>query len=321
MSRVVAPHQMLGRGLGRAATPTVLPHHLGTRLKGRYELIQVIGRGGMSTVYHAVDHIRLRGRAAQPHVAVKVASMPPPYDRAAHELIHREAQRMQGLVHPNIVRVFDSDHQDDTHFMVMELLTGRTLATVLPESTGKGLEWPQARRVIMGVAAALAHAHGAGVIHTDLKPGNVFISGDGTVKVLDFGLAQRTGGAGDAHQEDATIRYLDLVGGLTPSFASPERLAGADPTPGCDLFAFGLLIYVVLCGAHPFQRRTSQEAQRMGLQPLRPQGLASHRWRALKALMAFDPAARPASVDAFMAGFLGPRFGPRALLDALRMGA
>lgn len=321
MSRVVPPQRMVGRGTGHAATPTVLPHHLGTRLKGRYELIQVIGRGGMSTVYHAVDHIRLRGRAAQPHVAVKVASMPAPYAHAAHELIHREAQRMQGLVHPNIVRVFDSDHQDDTHFMVMELLTGRTLATVLPEGTGKGLDWPQARRVITGVAAALAHAHGAGVIHTDLKPGNVFISGDGTVKVLDFGLAQRTGGAGDAHQEDATIRYLDLVGGLTPSFASPERLAGADPTPGCDLFAFGLLIYVVLCGAHPFQRRTSQEAQRMGLQPLRPQGLAPHRWRALKALMAFDPAARPASVDAFMAGFLGPRFGPRALLNVLRMGA
>ena len=69
MSRVVPPQRMVGRGTGQAATPTVLPHHLGTRLKGRYELIQVIGRGGMSTVYHAVDHIRLRGRAAQPHVA------------------------------------------------------------------------------------------------------------------------------------------------------------------------------------------------------------------------------------------------------------
>lgn len=320
MSRIVAPQQMVGRAPGRAATPTVLPHHLGTRLKGRYELIQVIGRGGMSTVYHAVDHIRLRGRAAQPHVAVKVASMPAPYDRAAHELIHREAQRMQGLVHPNIVRVFDSDHEGDTHFMVMELLSGRTLARVLPEGTGKGLGWPQARRVITDVGAALSHAHRHGVIHTDLKPGNVFIGSDGTVKVLDFGLAQRTGGAGDAHQEDATIRYLDLVGGLTPSFASPERLAGADPTPGCDLFAFGLLSYLVLCGAHPFQRRTAQEAMTMGLHPLRPQGLAPHRWRALTALMAFDPAARPASVDAFLAAFLGRRFGPRALLSALRTG-
>ncbi|MDQ0509456.1 serine/threonine-protein kinase [Ancylobacter amanitiformis] len=319
MSRAVPPHHVPGRVSRDAATPSLLPHYLGARLKDRYELIQVIGRGGMSTVYHAVDHIRLRGRASQPHVAVKVASMPPPYDHAAHELIHREAQRMQRLVHPNIVRVFDSDHQDDTHFLVMELLTGRTLATVLPEGAGKGLDWPQARRVVEGVAAALGHAHRNGVIHTDLKPGNVFIGGDGTVKVLDFGLAQSTGG-GDAHQPDATIRYLDFVGGLTPSFASPERLAGAAPTPGCDLFAFGLLIYMVLCGAHPFQRRNAEEARKMGLQPLRPPGLALHRWRALRALMDFDPAARPASVDAFMTRFLAPRFGPRALLDVMRTG-
>ncbi|WP_029002896.1 serine/threonine-protein kinase [Azorhizobium doebereinerae] len=315
--RAVDPGQVAARG----ATPTVLPHHLGTRLKGRYELIQVIGRGGMSTVYHAVDHIRLRGRAAQPHVAVKVASMPAPFDIAAHELIHREAQRMQALVHPNIVRVFDSDHEGDTHFLVMELLTGRTLSKALPEATGKGLDWPQARRVVAGIAAALAHAHAHGVIHTDLKPGNIFIAGDGTVKVLDFGLAQRTGGAGDAHQEDATIRYLDLVGGLTPSFASPERLAGADPTPGCDLFAFGLLIHVLLSGSHPFQRRPADEARRLGLEPLRPAGLAPHRWRALKALMAFDPADRPASVGAFTAGFLGPRFNPLGLFRAARPGA
>ncbi len=310
MSRAVDPGQLARR----TATPTVLPHHLGTRLKGRYELIQVIGRGGMSTVYHAVDHIRLRGRASQPHVAVKVASMPPPYDVAAQELIHREAQRMQALVHPNIVRVFDSDHDRDSHFLVMELLTGRTLSSVLTE--GKGLEWPQARQVVAGVAAALAHAHAHHVIHTDLKPGNVFIGGDGAVKVLDFGLAQRTEGAGEAHQEDATIRYLDLVGGLTPSFASPERLAGADPTPACDLFAFGLLIYVMLAGTHPFQRRTAQEAQRLGLEPLRPAGLAPHRWRALQALMAYDPAARPAKVEAFTARFLGPRFNPRGLAHA-----
>lgn len=300
MSRTVDPRHVK---TGAATRPTILPPHLGTRLKGRYELIQMIGRGGMSTVYHAVDHVRLRARAPHPHVAIKIATLAPPYDAAARELIHREAQRTLDLVHPNIVRVYDSDQDGDTHFLVMELLQGRTLGAVLKEKSGHGLEWRQARGFVEGVSAALGFAHAAGMIHSDLKPGNVFICLDGTVKVLDFGLSQRPHDA-RMDDEDSTVRLLDTVGALTPAFASPERLEGATPTPACDLFAFGLLVHLVLTGTHPFQRRTALEAREARTTPLRPEGLASHRWRALQALLSFDPAQRPQRVEDFTRRFL-----------------
>lgn len=287
---------------GAAARPTILPPHLGTRLKDRYELIQVIGRGGMSTVYHAVDHVRLRARVPHPHVAVKLATLAPPYDEAARDLIHREAHRTIDLLHPCIVRVFDSDHDGENHFLVMELLQGRTLAGVLRETDGKPLEARQTRGVVQSVGSALAFAHSRGMMHGDLKPGNVFVGRDGSVKVLDFGLSH---GAPNADAgEDSTVRLLDVVGALTPTFASPERLEGADPSPACDLFAFGVLIYQMASGHHPFQRKSALEARAAGLAPPRPEGLGNAQWRALQSLLAFDPAARPARIEAFLDRFL-----------------
>lgn len=287
---------------GVTARPTILPPHLGTRLKERYELIQVIGRGGMSTVYHAVDHVRLRARVPHPHVAVKLATLAPPYDEAARDLIHREAHRTIDLLHPSIVRVFDSDHDGDNHFLVMELLQGRTLAAVLRETDGKPLEARQTRGVVQSVGSALAFAHGRGMMHGDLKPGNVFVGRDGSVKVLDFGLSQ---GAPDANAgEDATVRLLDLVGALTPTFASPERLDGADPSPACDLFAFGVLIYQMASGHHPFQRKSALEARTAGLAPARPDGLSGAQWNALQSLLAFEPSSRPARIEVFLDRFL-----------------
>lgn len=305
---------------GGASRHTVLPPYLGRRLKSRYELIQVIGRGGMSTVFHAVDHVRLRARASQSHVAIKLATLAAPYDAAARELIHREAQRMLELIHPNIVRVYDSDQDGDQHFLVMELLRGRTLAAVLKERGGRGLDWPQAAGFIRAVGAALACAHAGGLIHGDLKPANVFICVDGRVKVLDFGLAQRPAAA-QAEDEDSTVRLLDKVGALTPSFASPERLEGLPPSPACDLFAFGLLSYLVLTGAHPFQRRTALEARAAGSLPERPEGLAAHRWRALSALLAFERSQRPERVEDFTRCFLAQPWALPSLRPRWRAGA
>ena len=317
MSRRDEPASAPVGGNGR---PTVLPPYLGLRLKNRYELIQVVGRGGMSTVFHAVDHVRLRARAPRADVAIKLATLAAPYDGAARELIHREAQRMLELVHPNIVRVYDSDHDGDRHFLVMELLRGRTLSAILKERRGKGLDWAQACGFIRAVGAALACAHAHGLIHGDLKPGNVFICQDGSVKVLDFGLSQRPEAA-RTDDADATVHLLGLVGALTPAFASPERLEGRAPTAACDLFAFGLLTYVVLTGTHPFQRRDVLAARARGSLPRRPEGLAAHRWRALKALLAFEPSERPDRVEDFTRRFLAPLWSLPDLRSRWRAGA
>ncbi|MFG1429770.1 serine/threonine-protein kinase [Xanthobacter sp. V2C-8] len=317
MSRPVDP-QALKASAG--VRPSVLPPYLGIRLKDRYELIQVIGRGGMSTVFHAVDHVRLRARAPSSDVAIKIATLAAPYDTAARTLIHREAQRMLELVHPNIVRVYDSDQDGESHFLVMELLRGRTLAAVLKERAGAGLDWPQASGFVRAVGAALARAHASGLVHGDLKPGNIFICRDGGVKVLDFGLARRPLDT-DADDADSTIRLLDMVGALTPAFAAPERLEGLPPSSACDLFAFGVLTYLVLTGAHPFPRRDVLAARASGALPRRPEGLAAHRWRALRSALAFAPAERPARVEDFTRRFLAGRWTLQRLPAPWRAGA
>lgn len=317
--------------MARAPEPArarLLPPYLGQRLKGRYELIQEIGRGGMSSVFHAVDHVRLNARAARPDVAIKIATLAPPHDIAARKLIHREAQRMLDLTHPNIVRVYDSDQDGERHFLVMELLEGRTLSAILKEKRGTGLDWAQACGFVRAVADALACAHARGLIHGDLKPGNVFICRDGRVKVLDFGLAQRPPQAPASapattpvEDEDATLHLLEAVGALTPRFASPERLDGHSPSTACDLFAFGLLTYMVLTGVHPFPRGTALEARAAGTRPRRPEGLALHRWQALNALLAFAPELRPRRVEDFTRCFLAPAWALPNLRSRWRAGA
>jgi len=282
----------------------------GYALRRRYRLDAVIARGGMSTVYRATDAVRVRARAADTEVAVKVVDLTGPSRDDAIELIHREARRMRDLAHPNIVRVYDSDIDGPFHFIVMELLAGETLAQRLRRAPGAGLPRAAAFGLVERIAAALDYAHAGGVVHGDLKPSNVFLTEDGEVKLLDFGLAFAAGEAA-ADDDDPTIVYLSRVGGLTPSFAACEMLAGGEPTPASDVFALGVIAYLTLTGRHPFDRRSALDARAQGLVPGRPEGLDRRRWRTLAAALEFDPAARPAAAGGFAEALAAPSWWRR----------
>jgi serine/threonine protein kinase len=276
-------------------------------LRRRYKLGAIIARGGMSTVYRATDTLRVRARAAECDVAVKLVDLIGPTRPDAIELIHREARRMRELAHPNIVRVFDSDVDGPYHFIVMELLEGQTLAQRLRRESIVGTDIPG---IIAPVADALDCAHAQGIVHGDLKPGNIFLTTKREVKLLDFGLAFAAR-AVTGDDDDPTIVYLARVGGLTPSFAAYEMLAGDPPSAASDVFALAVIAYILHAGRHPFDRRSALEAKALGLQPARPVHLDRRAWRVMSAALSFSPAERPQRAGEFAEAFRPSRWWQR----------
>jgi serine/threonine protein kinase len=296
----------------------VPPAPVGMILRGRFELIEIIGQGGMSTVYRALDRLRLRARFAEPEVAIKIVNADDDMQSDAIELLHREGRRIQEISHPNIVEVHDSDFDGHLHFIVMELMKGRTLAAALKERERRPLQRSEALVLLEQIGSALALAHRRGVVHADLKPGNIFLCRDGRAKLFDFGLGQSGGGIARPQDEDSTVHYLNRVQALTPGFASLAMLRGDAPSPTDDIYGLGLLAYLLLTGSHPFGGKTAEEADRAGLQPARPQDLGYRQWKVLRGALAHDPLRRPDTVEAFMSGLTGPRYGIALRLPAFR---
>jgi eukaryotic-like serine/threonine-protein kinase len=196
-------------------------------LVGRFELIKEIGRGGFGVVWEAQD--RELGRA----VAFKALRAGRP--AVAEERLLREAEAAARLTHPNIVTLFDVGRTDDGPYLVLELLRGETLAKRLEQGP---VPVREALRIGVEVAKGLAHAHGQGVIHRDVTPGNVFVCDDGQVKLLDLGMAHAFG-----------TRKLD---GGTPAYMAPEQVEGAPEDERTDVFALGVLLYRMLDGELPY---------------------------------------------------------------------
>ena len=273
----------------------------GSVLRGRFELVEAIGQGSMSVVYRAIDRIRVLARASDPEVAVKVMTAEGDFATDIIELAHREARYLYDLSHPNIVRVFDSDHDGVHHFVVLELLRGQTLTKVLRASPDRRLPIPIAVRIVTEAAAALKHAHARGIVHGDLKPGNVFMTSDGDVKILDFGAA-RLMAHGKATEDD--IRSAGLISALTPIYASLEMIAGEAPAESDDVFSLAVLAYVMISGRHPFDGRTAEEALAASLPPpSQPLTLSRSRWRALQRGLAIKRRDRTAMICAFAESF------------------
>ena len=286
----------------RSATPEIEP---GVVLRDRFELISEIGRGGTSVVYRARDLVAARAGLADAVVALKIMVADKSSDPDIVALMHREARRLRDLVHGNIVRVYDMDVHGDAHFMVMEFLEGRSLASVLKDAPGHRLEAGQVDRLVADVSAALAFAHSRNIVHADLKPGNVFIEKSGQVKLIDFNIAYPVARPARSGEED-TAEILGRLGAVTPLYASPQRLARAEPSEGDDVFSLAVLAYIALTGERPFGAKTAQEAVQQGLVPIRPAGLARGRWNALRQGLALDDRERTPAISHFARGFLQP---------------
>jgi serine/threonine-protein kinase len=208
-------------------------------LVDRYELGPVLGQGGMARVHQGLD--RQLGR----RVAIKVLA--PPFDRDGEfvERFRREARAAAGLSHPNIVAVFDSGSDDGTHFIVTELVEGETLADRLRRDGP--MPPADAVAVAVDVARALAAAHARGLIHRDIKPGNVMLLPDGGVKVVDFGIARAAG--------SDTLTHTGVVLGST-AYLSPEQAGGQPVDERADLYSLGCVLYEMLTGHVPFSADT-----------------------------------------------------------------
>lgn len=278
----------------------------GKVLRDRYETLEPIGRGGMSIVYSALDRRRLRARAADPVVALKVANTKGPLAEDAVELLYREARRAHALAHPNLVRVFDWDCEDDTHFIVMERLDGQTIGRRLKRQDFAPFDRATVAGIVRGAAAGLNHLHQRGLVFGDVKPGNIFLTGEGRIKLIDFGLAHGYAD-GRADDDDPTALHVARLGALTPAYAAIDMLRGDPPTPADDVYALAVTAYVLLTGQHPFGRKTALEAQADGLTVSRPDGLSRGQWYAIRSGLALERVDRIADIDRFARGFLRTR--------------
>jgi eukaryotic-like serine/threonine-protein kinase len=222
------------------------PQHfmIGQRL-GHFLLKEVIGAGGMGEVYRARDE-RL-----QRDVAVKVLTPGTLANERARKRFRREALALSRLSHPHIATIYDFDTQEGVDFLVMELVTGPTLAEKL---AGGRLPDREAARVGQQVAEALEEAHEHGIVHRDLKPGNIKLTAKGQVKVLDFGLAQVVRPSGEATTESLTDGHG--VAGTLP-YMSPEQLRGEPADLRSDIYALGAVLYECVTGRRPFPETLS----------------------------------------------------------------
>ncbi|MGH8873823.1 MAG: Stk1 family PASTA domain-containing Ser/Thr kinase, partial [Acidimicrobiia bacterium] len=227
-------------------------------LTDRYELTAHLARGGMADVYQGRD--TLLGR----RVAVKMLHSQFSADEAFVKRFRREAQAAANLSHPNIVGIYDWGEADGTYFIVMELVNGRSLRDVL---RSEGALLPRRSvEIAAEVAAALAVAHRGGLVHRDIKPGNILLAPDGTVKVTDFGIAR----AWDDSQE--LTRTGAVIG--TATYFSPEQAQGTPADERSDLYSLGVVIYEMLTGHPPFQGDSpvSVAFQHVSAEPTAPSG-------------------------------------------------
>ena len=209
-------------------------------LAGRYELEGVLGHGGMAEVFLGTD--RVLGR----RIAVKVLSDRFARDDSFVARFRREAQSAAALNHPNVVSVFDTGSDDGTHFIVMEYVQGKTLAQMIAEDAPILPE--RAAEIAESVAGGLDFAHRQGIIHRDVKPGNIMLTPSGDVKVMDFGIARAT-------TSDSITQTATVLG--TATYFSPEQAQGARVDARSDIYSLGCVLYEMLTAQPPFTADTA----------------------------------------------------------------
>lgn len=230
------------------ATKLLQGKHRGFFL-GRYKLLKLIGKGGMSSVYQA-EHQVLRNLCA-----IKVLPPKLVHNQGFLQRFHREARAGAALSHPNIVRSLDVDHVVDgnheIHFLVMEYVEGRNLYDLV--ASGGPLPAQQAADFMRQAALGLAHAHAAGIVHRDVKPGNFLLTKDGQVKLTDLGLARLDQ---PDHEHSLTVQYDQKVLG-TADYLAPEQAVDSHRVdPRADLYSLGCTFHFLLTGEPPFPEGT-----------------------------------------------------------------
>jgi serine/threonine protein kinase len=261
----------------------------GSLLCNRYLLGRVLGAGGGSLVFQAEDRRRIGAEDFGTKIAIKLLRPEMRHNSHALTRLKREFRQMQRLTHPGIARVFELACDEDIWFMTMELIDGQTINQWLKLSTSR----TEGMQIIAGCCDALSHAHEAGIVHGDLKPSNLLVLPNGGVKLVDFGSAA---------ERDATSGEVDKERSFaaTPPYASPQVLAGEIADPRDDVFSLACLTYAVLThGEHPFDRKSSAEAQQAHMKPAYSRALLPRQFEVLVRALSWDREHRPATVRDF----------------------
>ncbi len=224
------------------------------RTLDRYEIVSLLGAGGMGAVYQARDTAMGRD------VAIKVLPEPPGENSTRIERFNREIRTVARLSHPNIVEIYDHGVSDGVVYAVMELLKGKNLRDRM---RGRALPLQTALDVGVAVANALGEAHHQGVLHRDVKPENIFVTSNGGVKVLDFGLARDVCPTDSTTDTKTYVTSLTSEGSVvgTTGYMSPEQVRGLSLDARSDIFSLGCVLYEILSGVHPFRGETRADTQ------------------------------------------------------------
>jgi serine/threonine-protein kinase len=251
----------------------------GTLVGGRYRLVARLARGGMAEVWEARDEVLARP------VAVKLLLPRLAADEAFHARFHREALAAARLSHPHIVSIYDTCSTADAEAIVMELVRGPTLREALDRRGS--LPPRRAIGIARQVADALAHAHASGLVHRDVKPGNILLADDGRVLVTDFGIAK-------AAEENNDLTEVGQIVG-TAKYLAPEQVEGQPVDGRTDVYALGVVLYEMLCGRPPFdgESPTATALARLTTQPLRPRQVRAGLSRELEDVVLKAMARRP----------------------------
>ncbi len=237
-----------------------MDQYIGKMLDNRYEVLDVIGIGGMAMVYKAYCHRLHR------FVAIKILRRDFAADSDFRRRFHDEAQAVAMLSHPNIVSVYDISRNDDLDYIVMELIDGITLKQYMKKKN-ETLGWREALHYITQIMRALSHAHSRGIIHRDIKPQNIMVLRDGSVRVADFGIARVMSAA----QNTLTQETLGSV-----HYISPEQARGSSIDERADIYSAGVVLYEMLTGRLPFEGDSpvSVAIQHISAIPLSPRDLS-----------------------------------------------
>ncbi|MGB5246733.1 MAG: protein kinase [Woeseia sp.] len=269
----------------KANTKPAIELQPGSLLRDRYVLKEQVGNGSMGVVFKAHDRHMTDATGGEALVAIKLLAPQLAHIPNAFRALQQEAAKGRYLTHPGIVRFIDLDREGQTYFIVMEWLNGESLSDViernlLPNNPARVLD------IVRQVGTALQYAHERGVIHADIKPGNVMLLPDGTTKLIDFGIA-RVRQLGITNPQDPVV-----VEAATAAYSSMQVLTGEEPVASDDVFSLACLTYRLLAGHRAFGPRNAAEAANAGMEPQRPAHLSDSQWQALRRALSYSRVAR-----------------------------
>jgi serine/threonine protein kinase len=317
----------------------------GSILAGQYVLESIVpggGSGATGVVYKARDLVLEEALDRNPYVAVKVLNEEFTRDPESMAALHGEYKKALQLSHPNIVKVQNFSRDGGAVFIVMELLEGKSLSEVIAAARNQGLLRAEALRTILALARGLAYAHQLGIVHSEFKPSNAFMTRERAIKVLDFGVARAIhqdrdesgesvegaesdeGGesreVGESHASGETVGAGDIALAAQPRavrslYASCEQIEGARADPRDDVYALAVVSYELLTGRHPFGRKDAATARNARLKPRPVPGLSRRQWHTLSAALSFSREQRPSDAHAVEQG-MAPQQIPSRILAA-----